>query len=122
MAHYFGHMSERTRTSPGPLAPETLDFLMRYTWPGNVRELRNVVEALFIDLPSGPICVSHLPPNLVRAAEAAIAADPPERARILSALLATRWNKCRAAEQLHWSRMTLYRKMAKHGIVSSSRS
>jgi transcriptional regulator of acetoin/glycerol metabolism len=39
-----------------------------------------------------------------------------ERERLISALLSTSWNKSRAAEELHWSRMTLYRKMAKYGI------
>jgi two-component system response regulator HydG/two-component system response regulator AtoC len=46
--------------------------------------------------------------------------DESERARILSTLFATRWNKCRAADQLHWSRMTLYRKMTKYGIRGNS--
>jgi DNA-binding NtrC family response regulator len=30
------------------------------------------------------------------------------------------WNKSKAAEQLHWSRMTLYRKMAKYHILEST--
>jgi transcriptional regulator of acetoin/glycerol metabolism len=41
-----------------------------------------------------------------------------ERAELLSALFATNWNKSRAAEKLRWSRMTLYRKMAKHQVTS----
>ena len=43
--------------------------------------------------------------------------DSAERERVLSALFETNWNKCKAAKQLHWSRMTLYRKMAKYRIV-----
>ena len=39
-----------------------------------------------------------------------------ERERLVSTLLATKWNKSEAASKLHWSRMTLYRKMAKYGI------
>jgi DNA-binding NtrC family response regulator len=36
---------------------------------------------------------------------------------VLCALFATKWNKSKAAEKLHWSRMTLYRKMAKYHIA-----
>jgi transcriptional regulator of acetoin/glycerol metabolism len=36
--------------------------------------------------------------------------------RILVALSETHWNKSQAAEKLHWSRMTLYRKMSRYRI------
>jgi DNA-binding NtrC family response regulator len=32
-------------------------------------------------------------------------------------LLSTKWNKSKAAEKLRWSRMTLYRKMARYNIA-----
>ena len=38
----------------------------------------------------------------------------------MSALLATSWNKSQAAQKLSWSRMTLYRKMLRHQIVSNA--
>jgi transcriptional regulator of acetoin/glycerol metabolism len=38
---------------------------------------------------------------------------------MLAALQSTRWNVTRAAEKLRWSRMTFYRKMAKHHIASA---
>jgi transcriptional regulator of acetoin/glycerol metabolism len=41
-----------------------------------------------------------------------------ERYRLLSALRSTDWNKSKAAQQLHWSRMTLYRKMAKYAVTT----
>jgi transcriptional regulator with PAS, ATPase and Fis domain len=116
LAYFVRAMSARTGVQLGPLAPETLGTLTRYVWPGNVRELRNVVEALFIDPPTGLIEPSHLPPNLQRMLGSAEHPSVDERDRILGALVATRWNKSRAADHLHWSRMTLYRKMVKHGI------
>jgi transcriptional regulator of acetoin/glycerol metabolism len=115
-------MSRRTGVKIGNFAPEALECLMRHTWPGNVRELRNVVEALFIDPPANGAAIRHLPPNLIRALERTPPPDLPERERILSALFATHWNKCRAAEQLQWSRMTLYRKMAKYQISDAPQS
>jgi transcriptional regulator of acetoin/glycerol metabolism len=39
-----------------------------------------------------------------------------ESDRLRSALQATQWNKSRAAHLLQWSRMTVYRKMAKYRI------
>ena len=81
-----------------------------------MRELRNVVETLFVDPPRGPVEPHHLPDTLF-ASSTSRADAGSERERILAVLFATRWNCCRAAEQLSWSRMTLYRKMSKHGIA-----
>jgi len=44
---------------------------------------------------------------------------PDEREILLHALSKTNWNKSKAAEQLHWSRMTLYRKLVKYRLVES---
>ena len=37
-----------------------------------------------------------------------------------SALMAANWNKSQAAQQLHWSRMTLYRKMSRYQVFNTS--
>jgi hypothetical protein len=47
-----------------------------------------------------------------------VALPPDERARLLASLLATNWNKSKAAQRLHWSRVTLYRKMWKYRLVN----
>lgn len=93
-----------------------LACLLAHPWPGNVRELRNVIEAIFIDPPEGPITLKSLPAYLTEATPA-VASD--ERQRILDTLAATHWNKTTAARDLKWSRVTLYRKMAKHEIPSA---
>jgi len=89
-----------------------------YRWPGNVRELRNMLEATCVGVPGAVIRFEHLPElyqrRMTELAEAPGAMS--ERHRLLNALNATQWNKSRAAEQLHWSRVTLYRKLAKYGI------
>lgn len=46
----------------------------------------------------------------------AVGAPTSERERLLQALTATSWNKSKAASELHWSRMTLYRKMREHKV------
>lgn len=97
-----------------------LQRLLSHDWPGNIRELRNVIEAIFIDPPEGAITAQALPPCLqaTDAAGAGPGGEPPvdERLRILQTLTETRWNKSDAARNLKWSRVTLYRKMAKHEI------
>ena len=40
-----------------------------------------------------------------------------EREQLLAALVATQWNKSQAAQQLHWSRMTLYRKLRQYHLT-----
>jgi DNA-binding NtrC family response regulator len=113
---YMRQMTARTGQSIGHLTPEVIECLVRYTWPGNVRELRNVVEAMFIDPPQGRVRLRDLPPNLVCMLGRIQPEERSERERIVAALCETRWNKCAAARQLQWSRMTLYRKLAKYGI------
>lgn len=96
-------------------APQAMARLTSYPWPGNVRELRNVVESVFVLRRTGVVAVEELPARLHRISPA-LEYVTDERSRLLSALEETKWNKSRAALKLHWSRMTLYRKMAQHHI------
>ena len=95
---------------------ELMNCLLQYDWPGNVRELRNLVEALFVDPPSGAVSLQNLPDSFRRIFSQYMEHTAGERERIIAALHATNWNKLRAAELLQISRMTLYRKMAKFDI------
>jgi len=98
---------------------EALELMLRYGWPGNVRELKNMLEAIFIDPPLDRIAISDLPDSIRQPHQAEKRATRTERERLLSALYSVNWNKSKAAEQLHWSRMTLYRKMTKYHIRES---
>lgn len=91
--------------------------LLKYDWPGNIRELRNVLEATFINGPSDMITFRDLPKPFQQMFYGGDFRPKSERDQVLSALFAANWNKSKAAEKLNWSRMTLYRKMAKHQIV-----
>jgi DNA-binding NtrC family response regulator len=97
-----------TAFTPGARA-----LLAGYHWPGNVRELRNIVEAAFIDPGPDAQGALDLPAPFSKALRDSTG---EERARILLALSETHWNKSRAADELHWSRMTLYRKMARYKL------
>ncbi len=95
---------------------EALAILLHYDWPGNIRELKNLLEATFINLPTHRIRFMELPEPFQRKLEDTKDLPKSERDQILSALFATSWNKSQAAQKLNWSRMTLYRKMAKYHI------
>jgi two-component system response regulator HydG/two-component system response regulator AtoC len=97
-------------------APAALDVLRQYPWPGNVRELRNLVELTYINVAGDVVNADDLPAR-IRAASVTRPPAEDERGRLVSALTATGWNKSRAARTLHWSRMTLYRKLAKYGVA-----
>jgi DNA-binding NtrC family response regulator len=100
---------------------EVWNCLMSYDWPGNIRELKNVLEGLAVNALENRIQISDLPP----AVRGKLADPSPdrltEREKVLSALLSTKWNKSKAADRLHWSRMTLYRKLNKYHLVTPPR-
>lgn len=107
------------------ITPGMKSLLLRHSWPGNVRELRNVMEAAFVNHPSSGGDLLELPPRLVRRFEDLAAVSTANRSsaeaeHVLTALQCTNWNKAEAARLLHWSRMTLYRKMAKYELVKGS--
>jgi DNA-binding NtrC family response regulator len=110
------------------IAPEAYRRLIAYAWPGNVRELQHAIERAVLVARSSTIGVGDLPESLQHVEEGPTAAaiapsevpsgslEDIERASILKALDATRWNKQAAAALLGLRRPTLYSKMRKHGI------
>ena len=102
------------------LSRSVLKQLLTYGWPGNVRELRNLVEATFVNTSSRWMSWSDLPYQFRNSVPAPLEEeDLGDRERLLSALAETKWNKSKAADRLHWSRMTLYRKLAKYGVADA---
>ena len=110
------------------IEPEAYRRLLGYTWPGNVRELQHAIERAVLVARSSAITLADLPESVQHLEEgpgaSAIApSEVPsgslediERASILKALDATRWNKQAAAALLGLRRPTLYSKMRKHDI------
>jgi len=119
--HYIGYFSRRFGRKKQRITDEALDCLFSYDWPGNVRELKNLMESIFVEDPPGDISPRDFPANLrQRCAELKLLSGD-ERERLLWALATTNWNKSKAAAKLQWSRMTLYRKMARYNISSDVR-
>lgn len=94
------------------------DAMMRleaHSWPGNVRELRNVIEIAMVTCVAETIGPGDLPPYLAAGSKRE-RVKTDERARLLTVLESAGGNKSEAAKVLNCSRMTLYRKLARHGI------
>jgi len=116
---YIDEQNRRTAHRVGLPDGELMECLFQHDWPGNVRELRNLVEAVFIDPPEGPLGFDHLPPSFRRLFARYRATIPAERERLVEILATTNWNKAEAAKRLNWSRMTLYRKLKKYHLETT---
>jgi DNA-binding NtrC family response regulator len=114
--HYIAYFNRRFNRDVEGFTPDAMGHLLRHQWPGNVRELRNLMEAVFVNLNGRRIAYVDLPEPFRRSLERSEMLPVGERDRLLSALLATNWNKSKAAHDLRWSRMTLYRKIAKYHV------
>src|SRR5258708_31438922 len=125
--HYMREFNQRFSARVTRIGNEVFEHLIEYAWPGNIRELKNVLESVFVSQPAARITLADLPDWFRKRSEPAC---PPQRTepqsecdRLLDALRDTlrdtHWNKSAAAEKLNWSRMTLYRKLAKYHVAGT---
>ncbi|AUT63116.1 sigma-54-dependent Fis family transcriptional regulator [Paraburkholderia terrae] len=103
--------------------------LARFSWPGNIRQLRNVLRYACAVCDATRVELRHVSPDVAAllapdeaAPRPALAGLDDERARIVDALTRHQWRPNAAAEALGMSRATLYRRIAKLGIVGPHRS
>jgi len=119
LSHFVNQRNRQLDSQIKCFSKEVLDNLLNYEWPGNVRELKNVTEACGVNLNSGTIGLADMPERYQSKLSGGVI---DEKELLLSALFSTKWNKSKAAQKLHWSRMTLYRKMAKFHIMQGGKS
>jgi DNA-binding NtrC family response regulator len=137
LAHTFlAEFAARDGDPARDIAPDALSALECYHWPGNIRELRNVLERAVTLYSEPELQFSHLPDNicavarsrsdaswaekqdkLVSASRLKRARGQAELARIVEALRKHGNNRLRAAAELGISRMTLYNKLRKYGLI-----
>lgn len=117
------------------IRPELLIQMGKYDWPGNIRELQNLINQAVLlcdgevitSLQSGELSMSgSSESNIQTDIHTEKLAGLPEATEkfvaefeskfIQKALLRTRGNKTRAAEEMGISRKTLARKMERYGI------
>jgi two-component system response regulator HydG len=147
--HFLAEFARRNARRVHGIAAEALHALQSHDWPGNVRELRNVVERAVALCPGTDIQLGDLPEPLrsVRLrvepggspagacplrpgsqtefgnqAQGTLAKtkEDAEAARITAALARNQNNRRRAAAELGISRMTLYKKLYRYGLIARS--
>jgi DNA-binding NtrC family response regulator len=114
LSHYMEAFNRQFGRTVERFSEMSYQRLLAYDWPGNIRELRNLLEAPFVNLPPEHMSCINLPPEFETSDSCSGALC--ERDQLMSALLSTKWNKSEAARRLHWSRMTVYRKIMKYDI------
>ncbi|MGE0221997.1 MAG: sigma-54 dependent transcriptional regulator [Acetobacteraceae bacterium] len=118
------HLLQDLAASAGQETPRLDDAaaaaLEAYRWPGNVRELRNALEVAMVSADAGRIRARDLPASITGAGAPSAPKPADERAHLLEALARAGGNKSLAAQALNCSRMTLYRKLARYGLVDDA--
>jgi DNA-binding NtrC family response regulator len=112
------------------ISARAMDALEAYPWPGNIRQLENFIQQGVL-VSSGPeLLFEHLPQQVREHRPAASPAAPPQQYDTLShnreqlernviqrALANNGYSRARAASALGISRVTLYKKMKKYGLM-----
>jgi transcriptional regulator with PAS, ATPase and Fis domain len=109
--------------------PEALAALEGFPWPGNIRQLENVVQQAVLVSTGPELLLQHLPQPVQEYAQSLQGAcngsgdtllhnrELAERAVIQRALASSNYSRARAASALKISRVTLYKKMKKYGLM-----
>ena len=115
------------------ISSEAIAALESFPWPGNLRELENVMQQAVL-MSQGPLLLlQHLPEEIRQHGQgetvAATAGDTllrnrelAERAVIQRALASHGYSRAKAANELGISRVTLYKKMKKYGLMDLGRT
>jgi len=138
---FIAELATRNERKVDGISVEALQAIHNHDWPGNIRELRNIIEraiALCLgqeiqleDLPeqfqhqktgaANHRAFNHIPsPTHSPVPTLARTKDDAERFRITDALRRHQNNRLRAAAELGISRMTLYKKLHKYGMMGSA--
>ncbi len=110
-----------------------LDVLRDYHWPGNIRELKNHIRRAVLFCENGKLTVNDLSPKLVQSqfepspvamelkqkTSLADQVAQNERELLVQALNANENNRTKTAKALGISRVGLYKKLRKHGLVET---
>ena len=119
LAEYFlDRFSKETGKRLEGITPEAHRVLAGYDWPGNVRELRNVIERAVV-ISRGKFIgaeeLTFLCPGQDNCSRP-LTLKELEIRHIQSILEANQWNITRSAEALGIDRVTLSRKIKRHGL------
>ena len=115
------------------IAAEAQRALEAFPWPGNIRQLENVIQQAVLTTTGPELRLDHLPAMVHSKAGTAQAAavigtpnslaqnrETTERTVIVRALEKASFSRTRAAGMLGVSRVTLYKKMKKYGLLTKT--
>jgi DNA-binding NtrC family response regulator len=119
--NFLVRAASRMKKDVSAVSADAMVALMNYPWPGNVRELEHAVERAVILANNPNIRVRDLPPEVTQKSQTRLTDDTldlqqQERASIARALERFGGNRRQAAEALHISTVTLWRKMKQYRI------
>lgn len=131
--HFLMTFNKLKKKNVEHIAPDAVNYLMRYGWPGNVRELQNLIEMLVVMKEDGEICIDDLPTKIrnipgVDAAKSPVVFSEEgidfndhvsrlEKELLLKALKMSGGVKNRAAKLLNLNRTTLVEKLKRLNIT-----
>ena len=115
------------------ISPRAMDALETFPWPGNIRQMENFVQQAVL-VSSGPeLLFEHLPQQVREYQPTSLAVltrtqsdslllnrEQVERNIIQRTLVNHGFSRVRAANALGISRVTLYKKMKKYGLMRAS--
>ncbi|MEW4490192.1 sigma-54 dependent transcriptional regulator [Thalassoglobus sp. JC818] len=113
---------------------EFLHALQSYSWPGNIRELKNHIRRAVLFAENGRLRKSDLSAKVTDSPTISTLSDPElcenqtlaeqvadnERELLMQALEANRHNRTRTAQSLGISRVGLYKKMRRLGLLEAA--
>jgi two-component system, NtrC family, response regulator HydG len=126
--HFITLQAEKTGKNILGFTPEAMRLMVAYPWPGNIRELRNTVEYAFVLVRGKSIGVEHLPekitshnplelkPGKMSGHKGIVTIGLSEKETLFNALQQADGNQTKAAAILGVSRITVWKRIKKHGI------
>lgn len=122
--HFCAKFNERYKKNITGVSERVLKCFMQYLWPGNIRELEHAIEHAYVLCREKIVRYDHIPLELQDGGSDSRAprnySRQDEREDILRMLKQTGGNKAKAARLLDIDRKTLYRRMQKYGLSTSS--
>jgi len=126
--HFISFHAEKTGKNILGFTPEAMRLMVAYPWPGNIRELRNSVEYAFVLARGKSIGREHLPEKIITfnpmetkplkgiEQNGMVRVGLSEKEKLLNALQQADGNQTKAAKILDVSRITVWKRIKKHGI------